>query len=344
MQRLSHELHLALSARVPTRAVLWAGSQAALPLFAPLAAARAAAWLARGCAGDVVLAGDAVLAPVGLALGRAFGRPVAVVAHGLDVVYPNVLHQAIVPPSLRRADLVIAISGHVRDVLIQRGVEPDRCVAIPLAVEAVPLPGRAQARARLGRRLGLDLGDRPVLMWIGRMVPRKGVAWFVRECLPRVTAVVPDALCLVAGDGPARASIEALAGGLPGESLRVLGRVDDATRADLWAGSDVFLMPNQPLVGDLEGFGLVAAEAAHAGLPTVASAVEGIADAVVDDVTGVLVPPGKPEAFADAVVRLLRDPAERARLGASARSEATSRFSWEAVGDRFAEALWSARR
>ena len=110
MQRLSRELHLALAARVPTRAVLWAGSQAALPLFVPLAATRAASWLAHGRDCEVVLAGDAVLAPVGLALGRAFRRPVAEIAHGLDVVYPNRLHQAIVPPSLRQVDLVVAIS------------------------------------------------------------------------------------------------------------------------------------------------------------------------------------------------------------------------------------------
>jgi hypothetical protein len=101
MQRLSREIHLALQARVPTRAVCWGGSQRLLPLFAPLAALRAATWLrsprrAAGPSGpgdEVLLAGDAVLAPIALALGRALGRPVAAIAHGLDFLYPSPLQQ-----------------------------------------------------------------------------------------------------------------------------------------------------------------------------------------------------------------------------------------------------------
>jgi phosphatidylinositol alpha-1,6-mannosyltransferase len=83
----------------------------------------------------------------------------------------------------------------------------------------------------------------------------------------------------------------------------------------------------------------VAAEAAHAGLPTVATDLEGIADAVVDGVTGRLVAPGDAARFADVVVELLDAPAERARLSASARAEAGRRFSWDLVGDRYAAAL-----
>ncbi|HEY3109575.1 MAG TPA: glycosyltransferase family 4 protein [Chloroflexota bacterium] len=349
MQRLSRELHLALQARVPTRAVCWAGSQRLLPLVAPLAALRAATWLlcwpdgpARerpGRGDEVLLAGDAVLAPIALALGRALGCPVAAIAHGLDFLYPSPLLQAVVPAALRRLDLAIAISAHVRDRLLAGGLEPSRCLAIPPAVEPDPLPTRAAARARLSRRLGLDLGERPLLTRVDRLVARKGVAWFVRECMPGVLAARPDALLVVGGAGPELAAIEAAAAALPAGSAFLLGQVDDPTRADLYAGADLFVMPNRPRAGDAEGFGLAAAQAAWAGLPVVATALEGIAEAVVEGLTGRLVRPDDPAAFADAVIRLLDDPAERARLAAAARVEAASRFSWAAVGDRYAEAL-----
>jgi phosphatidylinositol alpha-1,6-mannosyltransferase len=339
MQRLSRELHLALQARVPTRAVCWGGSQRALPLFAALAAVRAAAWLLPRRTDEVVLAGDAVLAPLGLALARASGRPVAAIAHGLDVVYPSRLLQAVVPTALRRLDLVIAISAHVRDLLLARGVSPARCVAIPPAVEPDDLPERGPARDRLARRLGCELGQRPLLTRVDRLVARKGVAWFVDECMPRVLAARPDALLVVGGAGPERGAIEAAAARLPEGAVRLLGQVDDATRADLYAGADLFVMPNRARPGDAEGFGLAGAQAAHAGLPVVATALEGIADAVVEGRTGRLVKADDAAAFAAAVVALLDDRAERARLAASARAEAASRFAWPVVGDRYVAAL-----
>lgn len=338
MQRLSQELHGALAARLPVRAVCWGGGQALLPVFAPLAAARAAGWLVAGA--DVVLAGDAALTPLALALGRCFGRPVAAMVHGLDVVYPHPLYQALVPVALRRVDLVLAISESTRQLALSRGVEPSRCLAIPPAIDREATPPRAAARSALSRRFGVDLGERPVLLTIGRLTPRKGHAWFVRECLPRVLALRPDALYMIAGDGPERAAVEAAAAPL-GAAVCLLGRVDATTRADLLGGSDLFVMPNVPRRGDAEGFGLVALEAAHAGLPTVATALDSIPEAVVDGVTGTVVRPGDAEAFADAVGRLVNDGAARRTLAEMARAEAAARFSWTTVGDRYAGALAS---
>lgn len=352
MQRLSRELHLALAARLPVRAVTWGGSQLALPLFAPLAAIRALAWLAvpgmyvrppgegqsqvtpgrpigpAVAAGEVILAGDAVLSPIALVLGRATGRPVAAIAHGLDFVHPSVASWA--PAALRRADLVIAISHHIRDLLLARGIDPGRCLAIPLAATPEPLPTRRAARERLSRLVGQPLSDRPVLLTVGRLAPRKGHAWFASRCLPLIRRHAPDTLYLIAGEGTERRAIEAAG------DTTLLGRVDDRTRADLWAAADLFIMPNRALPGDAEGFGLVAAEAAHAGLPVVATAVEGILDAVHDGVTGRLVPPEQPAVLAEAILALLAD---RGDLPRTARQHAGEHFTWDAVGDRYAAAL-----
>ena len=342
MQRLSHELHGALAARVPVQAVLWGGSQRALPLFAGLAALRAATWLIASAApeDEVVLAGDVVLAPLGLALGRAFGRPVAVVAHGLDVVYAHPLHAALVLPALRRVDRVLAISESTRRLAIERGVAPARCVAVGAAVEPDATPAREAARTRIEAGLGTQIGERPLLLTVGRLVPRKGVAWFVGEVMPRVLADRPDALYLVVGSGPERQTIESAAAQLPVRgAVRVVADADDRLRSALYGGADLFVMPNRAVAGDAEGFGLVAAEAAHAGLPTVGCAVDSVPEAVVDGVTGLLVPPDSPRALADAIITLLANDEVRARLGQSARREAVERFGWSKVGDGYLEAL-----
>src|SRR5207248_662188 len=85
----------------------------------------------------------------------------------------------------------------------------------------------------------------------------------------------PDALLLVGGAGPDRSAVEAAAATLPPGSTFLLGQVDDPTRADLYAGADLFVMPNRPRAGDAEGFGLAGAQAASAGLPVVATARDG---------------------------------------------------------------------
>ena len=83
-----------------------------------------------------------------------------------------------------------------------------------------------------------------------------------------------------------------------------------------------------------EAFGLPLAEAMASGLPTVATRVGGMPELVVDGETGLLVPPDDAGALADALVRLLEDPALASRLGAGGRARAVERFSWDAVAER----------
>jgi phosphatidylinositol alpha-1,6-mannosyltransferase len=103
--------------------------------------------------------------------------------------------------------------------------------------------------------------------------------------------------------------------------------------------ADLLVMPNIPVPGDAEGFGLVALEAASAGLPVVASDLEGIPDAVVQNDTGILVPPGNASAWVSTLTNLLGNQSARHRIRERAPDVVRERFSWDQRSQQILDAL-----
>jgi len=176
------------------------------------------------------------------------------------------------------------------------------------------------------------------------MVRRKGLAEFLEKAWPRIVAAEPDALLLVAGDSPdsallqdadgAKRLLKAAKRNAP-DTVHFLGTVDDDILLDCYAAADTLVFPLIRVSGDVEGFGMVAIEAAASGAPTVAFPVGGVVDAVADGVNGRLVPEGDYEAFADAVLSICQGgPPSRS----SCRHHA-EKFSWEAHGQKLLAAL-----
>jgi phosphatidylinositol alpha-1,6-mannosyltransferase len=240
---------------------------------------------------DVVLLGDALMNAVATWLLRLHRMPHATMVMGLDVTFDSSVYRKIVVRHLRAAPLIIAISDATASAVRAAGVEDDHLRVLRLSVAPPPdMAPREQARAELRERYQVP-DDAVVLVTIGRLVRRKGVAWFAAQVLPGVTGV-DGRRCvhLVAGAGPAEDRIRRVARskGLGG-TVRLLGRVDDGTRELLLRGADLFVQPNIHVYGDMEGFGLVNVEAAVRDLPVLAADIEGIPDAVVDGDTGWLV-------------------------------------------------------
>jgi glycosyltransferase involved in cell wall biosynthesis len=138
-----------------------------------------------------------------------------------------------------------------------------------------------------------------------------------------LSAHVPDLRITLVGGGPRRAELEALVRerGLDG-IVTFLGHRDDVPA--LLAAADAYVLPSRS-----EAFPNGAIEAMAAGLPVVASAVGGLLDLVDDGRTGVLVRPEDPAALAQALDRLIADPAHAAAMGAAARDEVLRRFGFE---------------
>jgi glycosyltransferase involved in cell wall biosynthesis len=221
-------------------------------------------------------------------------------------------------------DAVIVVSDGLATFLESSEHLPRRKMAIighGVAAPAAPVP-RAEARRALGLR-PLD----PLLGAVGRLSPEKGHAHLLRA-LPAILRALPGAGLVLAGEGGQRRALEEEAGRLGvADRVEFLGQRRDVAR--VLAALDLFVQPSL-----YEGFGLSLLEAMAAGLPVVASRVGGIPEIVDDGESGVLVPPGDPDALAAASIAILLDPATARRLGGTAALRARERHSIESEAAR----------
>lgn len=201
-----------------------------------------------------------------------------------------------------------AIAPGIVAQLAAAGVPSDRVVLIPSAVD----PERVRPRLGAGAlRAAQGVPAEPtVLLCLAALVRRKGIDVLL-DALATLAGRGLRPRLWVAGDGPERAALRA-----QGERLGLAAQVDWLGQredvGDLLAAADVLVLPSRA-----EGLGVAALEAMAAARPVVASAVGGLADAVRDGRTGLLVPPGDAVALGAALERLVREPGLRAALGAA---------------------------
>ncbi|MDB5165280.1 MAG: hypothetical protein JWM00_170 [Candidatus Saccharibacteria bacterium] len=337
MERFAFDISEELDDQVDLRKITWGGSNKWLPLVLPWFFLRAAWRLLTDRDIAIIHTHDALQAPVGWLLHILFRRPYVIVAHGLDITYKNRFYQACVIPFVRRADAVISISKATQAEVLKRGVAAGKSHIIPLGThddygKVVP------NRAALEKEIGVPLGDSILLLTTGRLVKRKGVAWFTAHVLPALIKHNRKIIYLIAGEGSEREAIEAqiTKHGLS-EHAFLLGRVPDATRSLLYQSSDIFVMPNIVVPGDMEGFGIVVHEAATAALPVVASNIEGIVDALADGENGIMVPTRDSLQFIEKIEGLVDDPQARKRFGKKARTYTLENYRWKQIANRYVE-------
>jgi len=189
---------------------------------------------------------------------------------------------------------------------------------------------RAQIRARH------DLGDRPVVVCVSRLVPRKGQDMLIRA-FPAIRAKVPDAALLIVGGGPYRDRLQALADELGvARDVVFTGSVPYAELPAHYAAGDVFAMPCRTRGRglDVEALGIVFLEAAATGLPVVVGRSGGAPETVRDGVTGLVVDGRAVGELAEAVGGLLADPERAAKLGAAGREWMREEWRWVDLAER----------
>ncbi|MBL8859786.1 MAG: glycosyltransferase family 4 protein [Planctomycetes bacterium] len=208
----------------------------------------------------------------------------------------------------RLVQRVAAISPAVRDNLIAGGVDPRKIELVPSTIDparVVAHKGRAATRAELGAA-----DDEILFVALASLVARKGLDVLIDACAVLAQRQVAFA-CRIAGSGEELERLQTrVAERRLATHVKFLGRRDDV--GDLLAACDAFVLPARR-----EGLGVSALEAMAAARPVVASAVGGLADAVVANETGLLVPPDDVAALAQALERIALDADLRTRLGAA---------------------------
>ena len=279
--------------------------------------------------------------PLG-AIGPQLERPYGVVLHGAEVTVPARLPfvQLMLRRTLRQARLVIAAGSYPAEQGELAAGRPIDAVNIPPGVDALrfrPLDDGERLAAR--RRFGIA-DDAVVVLGVSRLVTRKGFDTLI-EATAQLAERVPGLEVVIAGDGRDRDRLQKLIAGLDAP-VRLLGRVDDDDLPALYGCADLFAMlcRDRWLGLEQEGFGIVFLEAAAAGLPVVAGASGGSAEAVVHNRTGLVVDdPGSVEDVVAALAQLLGEPGQCRWFGAAARERAVRSFSYETLASELRHAI-----
>lgn len=281
---------------------------------------------------DLVIGGSGLAALCITVLQRLYDGNTTVFLHGLDLIVPHKIYQAIFIPAIQHVDLVIANSRNTARLATSKGVEPQRIQIINPGCHAPDESASARVEEFRQRH---HLAPGPLMLFVGRITRRKGLSRFIAQCLPTILTDVPDSQMIVVGDEPSQAldksgekkdvmqCISEMPLGLR-ERIQFLGSLNDEDLNTCYAAATVHVFPIVETPGDVEGFGMVAIEAASYGTPTVAFRVGGVPDAV-GQFGGHLIDGGDYRAFENAVTDILRKP-DAWRLGCL---EHARRFSWE---------------
>ncbi|MFF1638489.1 glycosyltransferase family 4 protein [Streptomyces sp. NPDC058251] len=283
-------------------------------------------------------------APLGLmapALRRAGARRIVATTHGHEAGWAQLPAARGLLRRIGESTDTITYLGEYTRSRIAAALTPEaaaRMVQLPPGVDEKtfhPASGGAEVRARLG------LTDRPVVVCVSRLVPRKGQDTLIRA-MPSVLAKEPEAVLLIVGGGPYEKELRKLAYDTGvGPSVRFTGAVPWSELPAHYGAGDVFAMPCRTRRGglDVEGLGIVYLEASATGLPVVAGDSGGAPDAVLDGETGWVVRGGSPDESADRIVTLLGDSELRRRMGEQGRQWVEEKWRWDLLAERLKELL-----
>jgi len=271
--------------------------------------------------------------PIGMAvfiLNKFFKISYMVYCHGMDVMTaaqcPRKKWLAL--KILKNAEFIVANSEFTKEKILEYGVRPQNVTIVypcpNMKLRREVLPEEIEA---LRNKYGLL--NKKIILTTGRLVERKGHD-VVLGALHKLKELVPEAHYAIIGEGPMERAIKQMIKTLGLEdSVSLIGKVSDYELAAWYEICDVFVMISRQLKNeDAEGFGIVYLEANMFGKPVIAGKSGGVAEAVLDNETGILAEPTDQYEIISAIEKLLKNPEEAKRLGENGRRRVENEFQW----------------
>ena len=259
------------------------------------------------------------------------GTPVRLASHhgwgeGLPPLLKR-LHTLVINSKITDALVVVSRNSGIHAEKIE-GIEPKKIIVIPNGIDFSQINSVEQGNpSYLNKELRILPGS-PIILCVGRLAIPKGHKYLL-EAIPMVLAKFPEAVFILAGDGPLRPELEQTITGLGIEhAVRLIG-----TRSDIPALlglADIFALPSLS-----EGMPISMLEAMGAGLPVVVTQVGGIGEVIEDGENGLIVSPAESDALGEAILCLLSNPDIRRKLGLSAKSLVEQEYNMENMGNRY---------
>ena len=286
----------------------------------------------------VIIGGSGLVAPLTAILAKIRRGKSVLHVHGLDLTTTNAVYRRLFLPWVRKNDLIVANSENTRRLAIDAGCEPESVTVLNPGTDLPSLPLK-----RLGDSLRFE--GKALALFVGRIIRRKGLSLFLANAWAALVQQQPDAHLLIVGDTPGEALMrdpqegrdvkELLRQKTYRDTVTFLGAVSDDELWQYYAAADVLIFPIVEVTGDVEGFGMVAIEAAACGTPTVAFSVGGVPDAIENGVSGYLVEPGDYSTYVDSILTIWRTGVP----SASNCRKFAENFSWERRRERFRSLL-----
>lgn len=276
-------------------------------------------------------------APLGLCarfLRKAGANHIVALTHGHEVWWSKLWPFTwIMNEIAKQVDYATHLGEFTRKAIAPRFKQEGKLVKIAPGIDTSHFAPKDGAELRKQ----FDLGDRPTLISVGRLVHRKGQDRLI-SALPIILQEVPDAVLVFVGEGPHRPVLDKLVAKHHLQNhVKFIGRVNFNELPMYIAMGDVFAMPSRSrLLGlEVEGLGIVYLEASACGLPVIGGASGGAPDAVLEGETGFVVDGNDLEQIASRCVELLKSPQLRADMGAKGRQWAVENWGWNLWSKKF---------
>ncbi len=256
-------------------------------------------------------------------------KPFFIIFHGYDIMtaQKNAWKNFWLKLIMQKAKHLLVNSNFTKNQIIRGGISENKITIVHPCPNINPENLNKAEKEIIKKELELD--SKKIMISVGRLVKRKGFDKVI-EAMPEVIKKFPNLIYLIIGKGEYKKELEKLA-----ENLQVRGNIiilEDIADSHLpcyYALADIFIMPSRiEKQTDVEGFGIVYLEANSFGKPVIAGKSGGVADAVIDGQTGILVEPNSASEIRKAILKLLTDQKLANKLGIQGQKRVKKEFQW----------------